>query len=99
VRSTRISVALARVAHETQDHQFAVQTSRPNVKVSWRVEGARNDRWVRMHGATTEQSKPDEYRGTYLQPELFDHPGEKAQGFHPALEHRKPAAISAATPR
>ena len=59
-------------------------TSRPNVTVSWEVKATRNDRFVRAYGAPTEQLKPADLRGTYLQPELYGMPSDRAQFQAPA---------------
>ncbi len=65
---------LAKVSKEIAGNQFTVRTSAPNVKVSWRVEGVRNDRWVQRYGAPVRVAKPEWQRGKYLRPELFNLP-------------------------
>jgi len=71
---------LAKVTREVQNNRFIIRTSKPDVKVSWRVEGVRNDNWVKQHGALAEKEKPAEHRGKYLNPEFFGMP--KDMGIH-----------------
>lgn len=75
--------AMARIARQIQGNRFLIKTSRPHVGVSWEVKGVRNDRFVQRYGAPTEVEKPAELRGTYLQPELWNQPAEKGQGYKP----------------
>lgn len=67
---------LAKVVREIQNNRFVIRTSKPFIKVSWRFEAVRNDRWVQEYGYQTEQPKPDEHRGKYLHPELYGQPKE-----------------------
>lgn len=83
--------ALARVSHEIEGNRFAIKTNRGNVKVSWEVKATRNDAFVRAYGAPTEQPKPAELRGTYLQPELYGQPSDMAQ-------FRRPVVTPSVTP-
>lgn len=62
---------LTKVTREIRDNRFVIRTDKPHVKVSWRVEAVRNDRWLQRHGFTTEQEKEDEVKGKYLHPELY----------------------------
>ena len=48
------------------------------MKVSWRVEGVRNDLWNRQHKKPVEEEKPALMQGKYLHPELFGQPKELA---------------------
>ena len=77
---------LAKVVREIQNNQFVIRTNKPHVKVSWRVEAVRNDRWVQEYGYQTEQPKPAEYRGKYLHPELYGQPKELGIHYHPKPE-------------
>lgn len=71
---------MAKVVSEVQGNRFTIRTSQPRVKVSWRVDGIRNDRWIREHGFRAEQEKAEESKGKYLSPELYGAPEE--QGVH-----------------
>lgn len=73
--------AMVRVARGVADGRFLIKSSRGNVRVFWRVEAVRNDRWVRERGAPVEIEKPEHERGIYLHPELYGFGAERG------LEH------------
>lgn len=73
---------LAKVAKEIVNNRFTIRTNFPHVKVSWRVEGVRNDLWVRKRGAPAEVDKPDSERGLYLNPDLYSEPPTKGITHH-----------------
>ncbi len=70
--------ARAWVSQEVSNKVFRVSTSEPNVKVSWQITAARQDRYAKTHPAVVEQEKPANERGYYEHPELFGQPREKA---------------------
>ncbi|MCW5775414.1 MAG: hypothetical protein KIS87_03070 [Phycisphaeraceae bacterium] len=75
------------VALKIENNRFMIAGGPPGMEVSWRVEGVRNDAYVRAYGASAERAKPEELRGKYLHPELFGRP--KADGINytpPAVE-------------
>lgn len=74
---------MAKVVSEVQGNRFTIRTSQPRVKVSWRVDGIRNDRWIREHGFRAEQEKAEESKGKYLSPELYGAPEEQGVHFVP----------------
>ena len=78
--------AQAIVAQEIQNDCFVIRTDKPHVKVSWRVEAVRNDRWVQQYGYQAEQPKPAVYRGKYLHPELYGKPKELGIHYDPEME-------------
>jgi hypothetical protein len=82
--------AQAIVAREIQNHEFAIKTSLPNVKVSWQVTGVRQDKWAKAHALVVEQQKEERLRGSYIHPELYGAPKEKGIGWahHPELMKR-----------
>jgi hypothetical protein len=63
---------MAKITNEVQNNKFRIRTSKPNVKVSWEVKAIRNDRFVQRHGAPTELDKPEDLKGTYIDPRLYD---------------------------
>jgi hypothetical protein len=63
--------AQAIVKEEVKGNQFLVQTSEPNVKVSWQVSGIRNDAFARKNRIRPEQPKPATERGSYLHPDVY----------------------------
>ena len=58
--------AQAIVAEEIQDNQFIIQTSEPNVKVSWQVSGQRNDPYFQDHPYKTIREKTGSDKGRLL---------------------------------
>jgi hypothetical protein len=71
------------ISRKIEGNHFSISGGAPSGEVCWRVEAARNDRFVRAHGAPVEQDKSPEYRGTYLQPDLYGQPPEKGQFYRP----------------
>jgi hypothetical protein len=47
------------------------------MKICWQVTGTRKDPWAAANPFEVEQEKPQEDRGRYLQPELYDAPKEQ----------------------
>lgn len=78
--------AQAIVKEKVVGHRFVIQTDKPNVEVSWRVEGVRNDRWMREHGFQAEKEKPEELKGRYLHPEFYGQPAEQRIGYERAIQ-------------
>ena len=70
--------AQAIVAGEVSNHQFAIKTDKPGVKVSWQVTGIRQDAWANAHRIPVEEVKPEVERGFYQHPELYNAPAEKS---------------------
>lgn len=55
---------------------FRIAGGAPGGSVSWRVEAARNDRWIQQLGAPVEVEKAGLERGLYQHPELYGQPAE-----------------------
>lgn len=68
------SFAQAIVAEEVAGNRFVIQTSQPQVKVSWQVSGIRQDAWARDHRIEVEVDKPAGERGRYLYPQGHGQP-------------------------
>lgn len=68
--------AQAIVKEKINGNTFVIQTSEPNVEVSWQVTGVRADKWADENRVEpeVEKEKPD----TYIHPELYNQPAEKA---------------------
>jgi hypothetical protein len=64
--------AQAIVKKEVKNNRFVIQTSRPNIKVSWQVTGIRNDAYAKARRIQVEEAKAADKRGTYLFPEGFE---------------------------
>lgn len=60
--------AQAIVKEEMNGNTFIIQTSQPNVKVSWQVTGVRNDKYANAHRVVPEVAKEEENKGKYLHP-------------------------------
>jgi hypothetical protein len=91
--------ARAVVGSEVSNHQFAIKTDKPNVKVSWQVTGIRQDAWANAHRVPVEVMKPEKERGFYRHPELYNAPAEKsvAWALHPhGMKQMKAAAANPA---
>jgi hypothetical protein len=70
--------AQAIVSSKVANHQFSIQTDRPNVEVSWQVTGIRQDAWANAHRIPVEEMKPEKERGFYRHPELYNAAPEKS---------------------
>lgn len=74
---------MAKVAREIRGNRFKIRTNAAHVKVSWRVEAVRNDRWVQVHGSPVELDKVGSEKGKYLRPELYGKPANMGIDYHP----------------
>ncbi len=63
--------AQAIVKDEILGNTFVVQTSLPNVKISWQVTAVRNDKYAQQNRITPVQDKAESEQGKYLHPELY----------------------------
>jgi hypothetical protein len=60
-----------------QNHEFAIRSSVPNVKVSWQITGVRQDAFAKANPLVVEEEKDAQLKGFYLHPELYGAPAEK----------------------
>src|SRR5271157_1834221 len=83
--------AQAIVAGEIANHQFSIQTDKPNVKVSWQVTGVRQDAWANAHRIPVEVEKNAQERGYYIHPELYGASEQQSIAWarHPAMMKMK----------
>jgi hypothetical protein len=65
------------IARKVQDNTFFIAGGVEGMEVSWRIEAVRNDPYVATYGAPVEVDKGD-HRGTYLHPELYGQPRNRA---------------------
>ena len=70
--------AQAIVTEEVEGNRFAVQTSEPNVKVSWQVTGVRQDPWAEANRIPESVDKSAEEKGRYLHPAAYGQPESKS---------------------
>ncbi len=85
--------AQAIVGHEIRAGRFQIRTDKPNIKVSWRVEGVRNDPFVKKYGAPDEVTKTGSWKGKYLTPDLYN-----AKDTEGAFYHHPAAGVLSDTP-
>lgn len=57
------------IKEKISDNHFVIQTSAPNVEVSWEVSAVRADAFAEQNRIEPEQEK--EFKGSYLHPELY----------------------------
>ena len=72
--------AQAIIKEEVVGNKFVIQTSTPNVKVSWQVTGVRQDPWAEANRVQVEVDKAAEDRGLFIHPELYGQPASKSIG-------------------
>ena len=65
------------IAEEVSENRFKIAGGRVGMKVCWQLTGTRKDRWAAANRFEVEQEKPQEERGRYLDPSLYDAPEEQ----------------------
>jgi hypothetical protein len=65
------------VAEEIYENRFKIAGGQEGMKVCWQVTGSRKDPWAAANPFEVEQEKPEEERGRYLEPSLYDAPEEQ----------------------
>ena len=76
--------AQAIVSEKVANHQFRIETDKPNVEVSWQLTGVRHDAFANANRLQVEEEKALADRGHYLHPELFGAPKETRISQHSA---------------
>lgn len=79
-------VGAASVTEPLRDNRFTLRTDRPGADVCWLLLGVRTDPWAQKHRIQVEEDKPDDVRGRYLHPHLFE---EGAQPAYPYAEYEQ----------
>jgi len=74
------------VAEEVSGNRFKIAGGEAEMKVCWQVTGTRKDRWAAANPFEVEQEKPEEERGRYLEPSLYDAPEDKRVMIVPIAE-------------
>lgn len=72
--------AQAIIKEKVEGNRFVIQTSEPNVEVSWQVTGIRQDAYANKNRIPNAVEKADKDKGKYLHPEAFGQPKEKQIG-------------------
>jgi hypothetical protein len=62
----------AKVVREVANNQFAIRSSRGNLKVSWQVTGIRHDAWAEKNRIPNSVDKVGAEKGKLLHPEVFE---------------------------
>lgn len=73
------SFAQAIVKEKVTGNKFVIQTSTPNVEVSWQITAVRADKYANENRILPEKEK--EFKGTYLHPELYGAGHEQSETF------------------
>ena len=67
--------AQAIISKEIANNKFEIATNQPNVKVSWQVQGVRNDPYMKnTFNLKMEEDKPAAIKGKYYHPESYGLP-------------------------
>jgi hypothetical protein len=74
------------VAEEVSENRFKIAGGEEGMKVCWQVTGSRKDPWAAANPFEVEQEKPEEERGRYLEPSLYDAPEEQRVMIGPIAE-------------
>jgi hypothetical protein len=74
------------VAEEVSENRFKIAGGEEGMKVCWQVTGSRKDPWAAANPFEVEQQKPEEERGRYLEPSLYDAPEEQRVMIGPIAE-------------
>jgi hypothetical protein len=91
---------LAKVTKEITHNSFQIRTSKPGVKVSWRVDADRNDLLNRHERATDVTEKAGSEKGKYQRPELYGLGPEMGMHYNATREHAQlqPPSLPTASP-
>ena len=76
------------VAEEITENRFKIAGGEGGMKVCWQVTGSRKDPWAAANPFVVEQEKPQEDRGRYLEPDLYDAPEEQRVRIVPVEEEK-----------
>src|SRR5215213_9052838 len=85
---TAVGVAIPNlhVAEEVSENRFKIAGGQEGMKVCWQLTGSRKDPWAAANPFEVEQEKPQEERGRYLEPSLYDAPEEQRVMLGPIAE-------------
>ncbi|MCI4666793.1 MAG: hypothetical protein MRZ79_01435 [Bacteroidia bacterium] len=81
--------AQAIIKEKISNNRFVIQTSKPNVEVSWQVTGIRKDKFAEKYRIPNTVEKDEEDKGKYLYPELFGKPASMQVGRSKMGTHTK----------
>jgi hypothetical protein len=66
------------VAEEIYENRFRIAGGEGGMKVCWQVTGSRKDAWAAANPFVVEEEKPQDERGYYLHPDVYDAPEEQS---------------------
>jgi len=78
------------VAEEISENRFKIAGGKEGMKVCWQVTGTRKDAWAAANPVEVEEEKPQEERGRYLHPNLYNEPEERRVRIGPAEPPQTP---------
>ncbi len=78
------------VAEEISENRFKIAGGPEGMKVCWQVTGTRKDAWAAANPVEVEEEKPQEERGRYLHPNLYNAPEERRVRIAPAEPPQAP---------
>jgi len=67
------------IKEKVSGNKFVIQTSTPNVEVSWQITAVRADKYATENRIVPEKEK--EFKGTYLHPELYGASTEQSETY------------------
>jgi hypothetical protein len=83
------------IAEKISNNRFKIAGGAPGGKVSWQVTGIRQDAYANIHRIPVEEDKPAAEKGTYLSPDLFAAPPERAlRAWHGPTARRSQSTAS-----
>lgn len=84
--------AQAIVKEKVSGNKFVIQTSAPNVEVSWQITAVRADKFANENRIVPEKEK--EFKGTYLHPELYGATKEQSETYARNQEASRKAEVN-----
>jgi hypothetical protein len=81
--------AQAIIKDKIKENSFIIQTDKPNIEVSWQITGIRKDPYAERYRIKDVEEKPAHEKGTYLHPEVYGKPKEKATHYTPEVTYPK----------
>src|SRR5215211_4617876 len=76
------------VAEEISESRFKIAGGEGGMKVCWQATGSRKDAWAAANPFEVEQEKPQEERGRFLHPNLYNEPEERRVRIVPVEEEK-----------
>ncbi|MGV7106718.1 hypothetical protein [Flavobacterium sp. U410] len=73
--------AQAIIKEKISGNKFVIQTSTPNVEVSWQITAVRSDKFANENRIVPEKEKEKEVKGTYIHPELYGAGKEQSESY------------------